>query len=106
MGIALCITIAVMIIMMIIIVVGSHNKSEEIETLIQSKFNLINEINTLKNQIDMAIAKSENNIQMFNNTIREYRKKQIADEVKIRDLKSNVIELKQEKKKLLNQLKN
>ena len=106
MEIALCITIAVIIIMMIIIIVWSHNKNEEIKRLKQSKLNLISETNALQDQVDMAIARSEKNIKMFNDTIREYRKRQFADEIKIRDLKSDVAELKQEKKKLLNQLKN
>lgn len=101
MEIVLCITIAIIIIMLIIIIVGSYNKNEEIKRLRQSKINLIIETNTLQDKVDMAIARSDKQLAESKRIIDGLKKLNNKNELKIRDLKSEIVELKQEKKKLL-----
>jgi hypothetical protein len=101
MDIALCITIAVIIIMMIIIIVGSHNKNEEIKRLKQSKLNLISETNALQDQVDMAIERSDKQLAESKRIIEGLKRINTRYELKMRDLKSEIVQLKQEKQRIL-----
>jgi len=100
------IAIVILAVSVIIVVRLEKKHNKEKSMLNNSKFNLLTEINSMQDQIDRAIEKSDKQLAESKRIIDSLKKLNNKNELKIRDLKSEIVELKQEKKKLLNQLKN
>ena len=83
------------------VAVSEKRSEKKIQALKNSKFNLLSEINSMQDQIDRAIEKSDKQLAESKKIIDDLRKIKTKNELKIRDLKSEIVELKQEKKKLL-----
>ncbi len=83
------------------VAVSEKRSEKKIQALKNSKFNLLTEINSMQDQIDRAIEKSDKQLAESKKIIDDLKKINNKYELKIRDLKSEIVELKQEKKKLL-----
>lgn len=83
------------------VAVSEKRSEKKIQALKNSKFNLLSEINSMQDQIDRAIEKSDKQLAESKKIIDDLKKINNKYELKIRDLKSEIVELKQEKKKLL-----
>ena len=95
------IAIVILAVSVIIVVRLEKKHNKEKSMLNNSKFNLLTEINSMQDQIDRAIEKSDKQLAESKKIIDDLRKINNKNELKIRDLKSEIVELKQEKKKLL-----
>lgn len=95
------IAIVILAVSVIIVVRLEKKHNKEKSMLNNSKFNLLTEINSMQDQIDRAIEKSDKQLAESKKIIDDLRKIKTKYELKIRDLKSEIVELKQEKKKLL-----
>lgn len=83
------------------VAVSEKRSEKKVQALKNSKFNLLSEINSMQDQIDRAIEKSDKQLAESKKIIDDLKKINNKYELKIRDLKSEIVELKQEKKKLL-----
>lgn len=83
------------------VAVSEKRSEKKIQALKNSKFNLLSEINSMQDQIDRAIEKSDKQLAESKRIIEGLKRINTRYELKIRDLKSEIVELKQEKKKLL-----
>ena len=95
------IAIVILAVSVVIVVRLEKKHNKEKSMLNNSKFNLLTEINSMQDQIDRAIEKSDKQLAESKKIIDDLRKIKTKYELKIRDLKSEIVELKQEKKKLL-----
>lgn len=96
------IAIAIWVLAVGMVAVSEKRSEKKIQALKNSKFNLLSEINSMQDQIDRAIEKSDKQLAESKKIIDDLKKINNKYELKIRDLKSEIVELKQEKKKLLN----
>ena len=83
------------------VAVSEKRSEKKIQALKNSKFNLLSEINSMQDQIDRAIEKSDKQLAESNRIIEDLKRINTRYELKMRDLKSEIVQLKQEKQRIL-----
>jgi len=83
------------------VAVSEKRSEKKIQALKNSKFNLLSEINSMQDQIDRAIEKSDKQLAESKRIIEGLKRINTRYELKMRDLKSEIVQLKQEKQRIL-----
>lgn len=95
------ITIVIWILAVGIVAVLEKRSKDKIKTLQNSKYNLLTEINSMQDQIDRAIERSDKQLAESKRIIEGLKRINTRYELKMREFKSEIIQLKQDKQRIL-----